>query len=99
MALYHYPKFPADGFVTLCGCGYRVEAREGSLIFTEDGGVWGHTTRIRLDREDHAWRLSIYGEPTPATAHASHVVQAVEFAKQWFGDGIYEPIKPLPVAR
>jgi len=95
MALYHYPDFPEDGEVTLCGCLYRVQAREGSLIFTEAIGVWGHTTSIRLDREDHAWRVSIHGEPTPVTASAHHVVQAIQFAEQWFGDGMYEPIRPL----
>lgn len=78
-------KLPRE--VTLCGCGYTVTEREGSIIFTEAYPVWSQQTILRFQREinEGGWYLTLHGDTSKA--YVPHIVQAHRMIAEAYGDG------------
>lgn len=63
--------------VILCGIGYRVQEKEGVVIFTEECGFYGTYTRIAFERTSTGhWYVSLF--ETWGRVMVDHIIKAYE---------------------
>lgn len=78
--------------VNLCGIGYRIQEREGLIVFSEDRGFWGCHSRIIFRKHDQIWYVSF--SDTWKEIMASHIIKAYELVCEFRGKNFEDAPKP-----
>lgn len=60
----------------ICGIGYRVQEREGLVVFAEEAPIWGCGTKIIFERHEKDGPLYVSAFSPFGTIRASHVLEA-----------------------